>query len=129
MTVEEVNNYYKEINGFDYNNGIIIDKFDKEEVIAHIEVSDKSLNPWKTIHGGLLFALADTSVGMLCYANGSESVTIDADINYLKPCIKYAKAVAKKIKIGKTISLYTAEIYNEKDELCAIATMNYYNKG
>ena len=34
MTVKEINDKYKEINGFDYNNGIIIDKVDKDEVIA-----------------------------------------------------------------------------------------------
>ena len=46
---------------------------------------------------------------------------------YLKPIKKYAKAVATIIKQGKTITLYKADIFNEKDELCATVTMNYYN--
>ena len=128
MNANDINEKYKEINGFDYNNGIVVDKVDKDEVIVHLDASEKSLNPWQTVHGGLLFSLADTAGGLLCFANGSESVTVDASINYLKPCIKYAKAIATKIKEGKTISLYKVEIYNENDELLAIATINYYNK-
>jgi acyl-CoA thioesterase len=127
MTVKEINEKYKEINGYDYNNGIVIDVVDKEKVEAHIDVSEKSLNPWKIVHGGLLFSLADTAAGLLSFANGHESVTVDSNINYLKPCTKYAKCVATKVKTGKTISLYKVEIYNEKDGLLAVANMNYYN--
>lgn len=128
MTVKEINDNYKEINGFDYNNGIIIDKFDKEEVIAHVDATSKAYNPWEIVHGGLIFGLADTAAGILCYANGHKSVTIDANINYLKPLKGYIKAVATKIKTGKTINLYKVDIYNEKEELCATVTFNYFNK-
>ena len=127
MTTEEINEKYKEINGFDYNNGIIIDKVDKDEVVAHIDASNKSNNPWGIVHGGLIFGLADTAAGILCYVNGHEAVTIDANINYLKPIKKYAKAVSTKIKTGNTISLYKTDVFNEKDELCATVTFNYFN--
>ena len=127
MNAKEINEKYEEINGFDFNNGIVIDIVDKEKVEAHIDVSEKSMNPWKIVHGGLLFSLADTAAGLLSFANGHESVTVDSNINFLKPCTKYAKCVAIKVKTGKTISLYKVEIYNEKDELLAVANMNYYN--
>ena len=127
MTAKEVNDKYKEINGFDYNNGIIIDKIDKDEVIAHVDATDKSNNPWSIVHGGLIFGLADTTAGLLCYANGHKAVTIDANINYLRPIKKYLKAVAKIIKPGQTINLYRVDVYNEKEELCATVTFNYYS--
>jgi len=128
MNVKEINEKYKKINGFDYTNGIIIDKAEKDEVIVHIDATEKSMNPWKIVHGGLLFSLADTSAGILCFINGHESVTVDANINFLRPCLKYAKAVATNVKDGKTISFCKVEIFNEKNELLAIANMNYYNK-
>lgn len=127
MTVKEINDKYKEINGFDFNNGIVVDKVDKDEVIAHVDAKDKSNNPWGIVHGGLIFGLADTTAGILCFANGHEAVTIDANINYLKPLKKYVKSVATKIKTGKTINLYKVDVFNEKDELCATVTFNYYN--
>ena len=127
MTAKEVNDKYKEINGFDYNNGVVIDKVSKDEVISHIDATNTSLNVWGIVHGGLIFGLADTTAGILCYANGHESVTIDANINYLKPVKNYLKAVATIIKPGKTINLYKVDIYNEKEELCATVTFNFYN--
>ena len=127
MKPNDINDKFKEINDFNYHNGIIIDKKDKEEVVAHVDAKDYSLNTWGIIHGGLIFGLADIAIGVLCYINGHESVTVDANINYLKPLKKYAKAVATKIKVGKTICLYKADIFNEKEELCATVTMNYYN--
>ncbi len=128
MNVKEINENYKKVNGFDYNNKIIIDKATTEEVIAHIDADETLYNPWKIVHGGAIFGLADTAIGVLCYANGNEGVTIEANINYLKPCKEYVKAVATKVKVGKTISLYKADIFNEDDELSATVTMNYYNK-
>lgn len=127
MTIKEINEEFKKNNTFDYHNGFIIDKAEKDEVVAHVDLKDYSLNLWKIMHGGLIFGLADISIGVLCYVNGHQSVTVDSNINYLKPLKEYAKAVATVIKKGKTISLYKADIYNEKDELCATVTMNYYN--
>ena len=127
MTVKEINDKFCEIKDFNYHNGIIIDEIDKEKVVAHVDAKKESLNTWGIVHGGLIFGLADIAIGVLCFVNGHESVTIDANINYLKPIKKYAKTVATKIKTGTTISLYKADIFNEKDELCATVTMNYYN--
>ena len=127
MTEKEINKEFERINDFNYHNGIIIDKISKEQVEAHVDAKKESLNIWGILHGGLIFGLADIAIGVLCYANGHESVTIDSNVNYLKQLKKYAKAVATIIKQGKTISLYKADIFNEKDELCATVTMNYYN--
>lgn len=127
MTEKEINKEFERVNDFSYHNGIVIDKVSKERVEAHVDVKKESLNIWGILHGGLIFGLADNAIGVLCYANGHESVTIDSNVNYLKPIKKYAKAIATVIKQGKTISLYKADIFNEKEELCATITMNYYN--
>ena len=127
MTAKEINEKYKEVNGFDFNNGIVIDKVSKDEIVAHIDVTNKSLNTWGIVHGGLLFGLADTIAGALCYVNGHEAVTIDANINYLKPVKGYVKAIATIVKPGRVINLYRVDIYNEKDELSATVTFNFFN--
>lgn len=127
MTAKEINEEFKRINDFNYHNGIVIDEVTSEKVVAHVDAKKESLNNWEIIHGGLIFGLADISIGVLCFANGNKSVTVDSNINYLRPLKKYAKAVATIIKKGKTISLYKADIFNEKEELCATVTMNFYN--
>ena len=127
MTAKEINEEFKKNNDYNYHNGIIIDEVSDEKVIAHIDAKDYSLNSWKIMHGGIIFGLADIACGVLCYSKGHKCVTIDSNINYLKPVKKYAKAVATCTKSGNTISLYKAEIFNEKEEMCATVTMNYYN--
>ena len=127
MNAKDFNDKFKEINGYDYHNNIVIDSTTADEVVAHIDLTEISYNPWQIAHGGLLFGLADISIGVLCFMNNIEGVTINADINYLKPCKKYVKAIAKKIKMGKTICVFNAELFNENDELAAIVTMNYFN--
>ena len=128
MNADDFNNKFKEINGYDYHNNIVFDEVSEDEVVAHVAALDISLNPWGIMHGGLIFGLADIAIGTLCYMNKIEGVTIDSNINYLKPCKNKAKVIAKKIKIGKRISLFYAEIYNEKDELSAVVSMNYCSK-
>lgn len=127
MDIKEVNENYKKIKGFDYTNNIEFDEVNKEIVKAHINVSKASLNPWGTVHGGLIFGLADTAIGLLCYANDYKGVTIDGNINYLKPCVKEAKVVASIVRMGNKIGFFKAEVFNENNELAAIMTSNYYN--
>jgi acyl-CoA thioesterase len=127
MNVKEINDNYKKINGFDYVNGIVIDEVSKDIVKAHVSANEKSYNPWEIVHGGLIFGLADTAIGVLCYANDQKGITIDANINYLKPCKKEARVEARIVKIGKTIGVYQAIVYNEDGELSAIMTSNYFN--
>ena len=65
-------------------------------------------------------------MGTLCYATGTKGVTIDSNISYLKPCKgDKIRCIATVVKVGKTIGVYKAEIYNNKNELSAIATANY----
>ena len=127
MDIKEINANFKKINGFDYNNDIVIDEVSEDLVVAHVDATEKSLNPWGIVHGGIIFGLADIATGVLCYANKQKGVTIDGNINYLKPCKEKVIAKATKIKVGKTIGAYKVDIYNEKNELAAIMTSNYFN--
>ncbi len=126
MTIEEINKYYEDIKGFDYNNGIVIDKVSEDEVEAHVEVTGESMNPWGIVHGGVIFGLADTAMGVLASANGKKAVTIGSSINFINMCKKSVKAIAKKIKDGKSIGSYEVVVYNEKNEIAATMSANYF---
>ena len=63
---------------------------------------------------------------------GETAVTMDSNINYFKPAVgNKIIAIAKALKVGKTISVFEVLINNEKDELIAKATISYciLNKG
>ena len=48
-------------------------KFEKEEVILEYNVKESGLNPYGMVHGGTIFALADTASVTSPYERGAEA--------------------------------------------------------
>ena len=116
LTVENIINNFNGMPGFIQHNNIQIEELDKN-----------SLNPSGIAHGGLVFGLADTAMGVLAYLTGRKVVTVDSNINYLKPSSgKKITCTSEAIKVGKTLGVYEAKIYNEKNELTALVTGTYF---
>lgn len=126
LTKENMLKYFDSFKGFIKHNNIHIESLDDDKAVLYVDLSEDSMNPGGIAHGGLLFGLADTAMGTLAYLTKKVAVTIDSNINYLKPCTgKKVKCVATPVKVGKTIAVYKAEIYNEKGELSVVVTANY----
>ena len=71
--------------GFLKYNNIEILSMNKDNCRVKLTITKHSLNPYEIVHGGLTFALGDTAMGVLCHAMGKNVVTLDSNINYLKP--------------------------------------------
>ena len=66
-------------------------------------------------------------MGTLASLTGRKVVTIDSSISYLRPCAgDKIVCVAEPVKVGMTIGVYKANIYNSKDDLAATVTASYY---
>ena len=92
-----------------------------------MNISENSLNPYGIVHGGLIFSMGDTVMGITIRSTGRDTVTLDGTINYLKPGKgKYLIATSEVIKVGKTTSVLMANIYNDKEELIAVMSATYY---
>ena len=116
--------------GFLKYNNIEILSMDKDKCQVKLTITKHSLNPYGIVHGGLTFALGDTSMGVLCHNLGNDVVTLDANINYLKPGKgNYLIATAKLIKMGKTTCVLATEIFDEKSDLIAVMYGTYYIVG
>ncbi len=123
---EEMMNYFEENVSFIKHNNIHIKSIDKDKVELYANLTDESFNPYGSVHGGLIFGLADTAMGSLALLTGRKAVTVDSNISYLKPCKgKMIKCVATPVKVGKTIAVFSANIYNDKDELAAVVNGNF----
>ena len=78
-------------------------------------------------HGGLIFGLGDTAMGLNCYLSGRNAITVNANINYLKAGKgSFITAESKIIKEGKHICFLNALIYDENHELIATMESTYY---
>ncbi len=124
---KEIINYIENNRGFIKHNNIHIEELEKNYAKCYVELTEDSLNPSGIAHGGLLFGLADSAMGIAARTNGKNVVTINAQIDYLKPGKgKRITCIAEPLKVGKTTAVYRANIYTEKDVLAASVTGTFF---
>lgn len=119
--------YINSVGGFIKNNHYSLVDLKQNYCVMEAEVTDDSLNPYGMVHGGFLFGLADTAAGVAARSTGKKAVTLSSHIEYLHACYgSKIKAVVEAIKIGKTVSVYQASIYDDQDCMVARATVDYF---
>ena len=120
---EKLNN----IKGFIKANNYNILKVENNYCEMEGIITESSMNHLGIVHGGYIFGLADTTAGIAAMSEGRNVVTIDSNISYFKKALgNKIIAIAKPLKIGKTISVYEVTINNEQNDLLAKATITYY---
>lgn len=117
-----------ETKGFIECNNYKLVSEEEGHVVLEAEITESSLNPYNTAHGGFIFGLADTAAGIAAHSFGRNAMTVNANIEYLHAITsKKIKAEAKCIKNGKTISVFEVYITDlERDRIAAISTVTYF---
>ncbi len=87
-------------------------------------------NPDRTLHGGIIAAVADEAVWYALehvLQQSRHSTTTELKVNYLRPAMDTAcvRARATLVKTGRTLVVGTVELRDERGTLCAIATVTY----
>ncbi len=131
ITKEEIYNaiidYVENTRGFIKYNNMHIEELSDNKAKMYVDITEDSLNPSNIAHGGLIFGLADSVMGMAARTNGRNVVTINSNIDYLRPGKgQRLTAIATPLKVGKTTAVYKTEIYTDEDVLCATATGTYF---
>ena len=123
--------YINNLEGFAKDIGIKIVSISKGYAKAEININENHLNPGNAVHGGCIFALADTVGGVAAWSRGNYVATTSGNIAYLNPALETKKliGIAKEIKFGKNILVYDIEVWDDKDRLIAKVTNSYYNLG
>ena len=127
MNEEELIRKMEQEAGFFHHNHYKVEKADKEEVILKAELNEDAMNPYEMAHGGFIFGLGDTAMGILVRATGKRGVTLSANINFLHPG-KGKEIIAKGelIKQGRKTCYARADIYDDENSLIATMDSNYY---
>jgi acyl-CoA thioesterase len=113
--------------GFIKHNNMQVLELSQERSKMKVDLTENSLNPNGVAHGGLLFGLADTTMGLLARTTGRNVTTINAQIDYLKPGKgKVITCMAEPLKIGKTTAVLRANIYNEEETLISTITGTFF---
>ena len=71
------------IGGFIQHNNYKISEVSDGYCVMIAEICDNSLNPFNMAHGGFIFGLGDTVLGMASSVHGRPAVTLNSTINFL----------------------------------------------
>ena len=80
------------------------------------------LNGHQTVHGGVIFAAADSAFAFACNSHGRISVALDVSITFTK-AVKIGEVLtveAKEVHLGNKTSVYDVITRNEKGEIVAV---------
>ncbi|MGN0483311.1 MAG: PaaI family thioesterase [Lachnospiraceae bacterium] len=127
-TIQETITKEGTIEGFVKETGIRILKVTPGYAEGIFRAEKRHTNPNGSVHGGMLFTLADTIAGVAGESRGRVVTTINSNINYLKPAFEGDLLTAEAVerKVGATISVYDVSITNQKGTLIATATLTYF---
>jgi uncharacterized protein (TIGR00369 family) len=95
--------------------------------VVEIELSQKHLQPFGFVHGGVFAALVDAAAFWAVFYQienqNAGATTVDVKLNYLAPAVS-GKIIAKgrQIKLGKTLGYAEAEVSTESGKLLAHGT-------
>ena len=96
---------------------------------GELEFKEYHVNPIGSVHGGVIFFLADSVGGTAASSRGSRVTTANGNIYYLNAAMNPEKLVAEavELKAGKNLLTYDVYIRTETGKLVAKATMEYFS--
>jgi acyl-CoA thioesterase len=95
----------------------------------HLDISDKHLNSHGTVHGGVIFSLADVAFAVASNTSGIPAVAINTSITYMKAVSSGALiAEAKEFSSNPKLGSYVVEVYDQNREKIAVFQGLAYRK-
>lgn len=124
----DLNQYLKE-DDFSRHLGIELVEAVNGTAIARLDVAGYHLNIHKTVHGAVVFALADVALEAASNSHGIVAVSINANISYMKAVSSgLLTATAKEVSLNSTLGIYDIQITAQDGELIAVFQGMVYRK-
>ncbi len=117
--------YDKLTSNFEKHVGIALVDVSKGYACAEMEVTEQLVNRINTAHGGAIFTLADKAFAAAANFAGRTTVTMQMNINYLRPGIlgNTLVAEAREERSGKKTCFYKVDVKEkESKKLVAVLT-------
>lgn len=112
---------------FSYENGILVTKVEPGYAEGVMNIGPNSINPYGNVHGGALNTLIDTVSGCCACSKGGSCVTSGCSMEFLRAANgTQLRCVATPKKLGKTLSVVQAEVYNDENKLVATGTYTFF---
>ncbi len=114
--------------------GFRVEQLEAGSAVVTIDADERHANVLGVTHGGLLFTLADTAMGLAhlgLLTDGEAGATVEVKINFLRPVWRTRlRAEAHTIQHGGTLSLLECDVWDTDERLVAraMATMMRLNE-
>lgn len=96
-----------------------VEKIEKGHCTLSCNVRAEMLNGHHITHGGISYALSDSALAFAANGYGNKCVSIETSISHLLPVYEddTLTAICNEVHRGKTIAIYSVNIFNQKEEL------------
>ncbi len=92
-----------------------------------IELGPQHLQPYGTVHGGVISSLIDSAGFWAVYSmlpEGTEAATVEMKLNYLAPAKKgRLTCQGRTLKLGRSLGLAEAQVIDDNGELIGHGTV------
>ena len=96
---------------------------------ARLKIQEEHFNGLKTVHGAVIFALADFVFAAAANAHEGLAMAINVNISYVKAATEGSLfAEAEENSLNRKLGNYTVRVTNEHEELVAIFQGMVYRK-
>lgn len=108
--------------------GIEIVDFEEKFIRARMKIREDLLNNFGSVHGGVLYSLADIVAGTVSCSCGKFSPTVEGHLNYLEPAIskEYLYCEAKRVRCGSHLVVVKIKIKDDKGKLLDDGSFTFY---
>ncbi|MBQ2662156.1 MAG: PaaI family thioesterase [Clostridia bacterium] len=108
--------------------GIVIEEADIDYAKCSLKLQSKHKNANDKIMGGALYTLIDIAFAVAANTRSTPTVTLSANIEYLSNvlCEGRIEAIAKCVKSGGRICVFTVDVYHDSGKHIATSTMKGY---
>ena len=110
--------------------GLRFVKMEKGFSRTEINITGSHLNPYESLHGGVVYSLADTGMGgalSTCLEDDERCSTIEIKINYFKSTRSGGLICdTRVIQKGKNIAFLESSVKDNDDRLMAMASGTFY---
>ncbi|WP_319540351.1 hotdog fold thioesterase [uncultured Methanospirillum sp.] len=91
------------------------------EATLHLDITGRHLNSHGTVHGGVIFSLADVAFAVASNTSGIPAVAINTSITYMKAATSGTLvAEAKEFSSNPKLGSYIVEVYDQEREKIAV---------
>ncbi|WP_176586234.1 PaaI family thioesterase [Priestia megaterium] len=107
--------------------GIQLTKFEAGFAEATLEVQSHMVNAYGTVHGAIIYALADHAFSLACNAYGKTSLGLSTTIQFIESAKPEDKLVARatELKRNYRTGFYRIDILHEQSLIATMDAVSY----